>query len=594
MGLTVRISSRISIVSLAISGLVALAFLAGLGCPQPGNNGSNGATDFPSLGVDTKFIDLGGVSSTAPASFSISNVGSGKLDYQISSYTSSTTMAPVQGSLTSESQIISLNIDVSSIETGPFGIPGMYSDMVTVESNGGLAQVEISGVKVEGSNPVITSVVPNFGAAGDTVTISGANFNGGTGLMAVAPKVFFGESEAEITGAGTGSITVTVPDGISGNNFNVRVLTGAYSQPAPVDFYLSNTDVRAQSAGGLIRDKNNGQPIDNAYIELTGQDTVHAAVTGPSGRFTLSPPPSIGVYVLRAGRDGYLWKTNIVAIDSLADIDVTIELTPILRQDFQQTVYAYVVGEVYADAYGSYESPDYILVEPEVILENIGLIDVSDFIWAPQDQCVVIDLASDFSDTAGVIWDYEEEFAVGLDAGEPIRFGGAAEGGDVLLYHSYDLDDPYEVDENSQYENLTFHQGQMVSFDAPGGFGISAFSFQTRLPRVISGLPSLGEPVTLDPTGPTPYVLRWTSSQQPGTRVWLMIMPTVGFSTKIMICNLVDDGRFVIPGPKIAKLGLSSANFFSYRVSTKLVPLTYPEDTWLMVFSQSYSLISEQ
>ncbi|MFC1736863.1 SUMF1/EgtB/PvdO family nonheme iron enzyme [Candidatus Hydrogenedentota bacterium] len=290
------------------------------------------------LKLDTGFMDFGGVSTSVIDTFEISNLGSGTLNYDLFSYKTETSFTPVSGTVTNAAQSVTVTLDLTAFEAGPFDVPSIYSDTITVESDGGRRSVEVSAIKVEGAGPVITYVVPNHGQAEDSVTIRGANFTEGEATKdrvrrqtATMPTVFFGELLATVTSSDASTIEVIVPETIvddGSQDYEVTVVVGSEeSAPATIDFTGSAEDVTPTSIMGRVSD--GGSPIPNATVEFRdGAERIFAATTNAAGDFQFTPPPPIGIYSARVVASGY--RVRSIMIPCRRDLDevVNIEIDP--------------------------------------------------------------------------------------------------------------------------------------------------------------------------------------------------------------------------------------------------------------------------
>ena len=87
-----------------------------------------------------------------------------------------------------------------------------------------------------GPEPELYSIYPNAGASGSIVAILGANFD-----PAISENhVMFGSSDAEVTYAGFGALTVRVPNLESGD-YEISVNTGGLVRRVPQMFTIINS-----------------------------------------------------------------------------------------------------------------------------------------------------------------------------------------------------------------------------------------------------------------------------------------------------------------------------------------------------------------
>ncbi|MFC1734993.1 SUMF1/EgtB/PvdO family nonheme iron enzyme [Candidatus Hydrogenedentota bacterium] len=297
-------------------------------CAGPTGEGTN------SLNVSKASIDFGGVSTTASDSFQIVGTGDGELTYSLSCYEAETSFTPDSGSVSGDGQTIAVTIDLSRFESGLFGIPSIYADVITVESSDGQESVEVFATKVEGAMPVISYVVPNYGDPGDSVTLRGANFITTEASKAAAasegqtaPRVYFDEIEATVKSYDGTTIDIDVPPSVlsdASRDYEVTVVAGIEeSDPAPVDFTGSDETIRPLSVSGHIYVA--GSPLSGATVELRdGAGTSFTAATDTNGDFAFASVPPIGTYIARCSADDYRSRTVTVALirDTTAVIDL--------------------------------------------------------------------------------------------------------------------------------------------------------------------------------------------------------------------------------------------------------------------------------
>ncbi|HVS95835.1 MAG TPA: FG-GAP-like repeat-containing protein [Puia sp.] len=147
---------------------------------------------------------------------------------------------------------------------------------------------------VFGTHPVISSVTPNSGPVGATVTITGSNFS----AVATDNIVRFGTIRASVTSASTSSLTVVIPAGVSYEPISVTTgrQTAWSSQPfnstfaGPGGAFTANTFAPRQDlpggGAGIVADlDDDGQPD---LIYALGNNIVYRRNTSARGaiRFT--------------------------------------------------------------------------------------------------------------------------------------------------------------------------------------------------------------------------------------------------------------------------------------------------------------------
>jgi hypothetical protein len=105
--------------------------------------------------------------------------------------------------------------------------PGNQSD-VTAPSNYSVRVYKVGGIGgAIGAPPAVSGISPSSGSAagGTTVTVSGSDLGGATGVE-------FGSNPGSITSSSASSLTVTSPPGIFGSTVDVRVVTPGGESPA--------------------------------------------------------------------------------------------------------------------------------------------------------------------------------------------------------------------------------------------------------------------------------------------------------------------------------------------------------------------------
>lgn len=145
-----------------------------------------------------------------------------------------------------------------------------------------------------GSLPTISSISPTSGKPGDSITITGTNFD----TTPANNVVFFGGAEATVTAATATQLTVTVPEGASHDPIHVLASGRAARSPVPfsptyagvaktitAEIYASPTVL---SPGTTTRGVVTGDFDEDGFIDIavTNQGTPSVAVyrsTGKSG-----------------------------------------------------------------------------------------------------------------------------------------------------------------------------------------------------------------------------------------------------------------------------------------------------------------------
>ncbi|HTE28712.1 IPT/TIG domain-containing protein [Flavitalea sp.] len=118
------------------------------------------------------------------------------------------------------------------------------------------------------SQPVITSVSPQSGTIGSTVTLNGVNFS----TVPAENIVYFGAVRASVTSSGSGTITVAVPAGAGYCPISITVngLTAYSSSPFLVRYPGGALTEGAFTYAGTLDDVSNSETIDMASGDFDG------------------------------------------------------------------------------------------------------------------------------------------------------------------------------------------------------------------------------------------------------------------------------------------------------------------------------------
>jgi hypothetical protein len=176
----------------------------------------------------------------------------------------------------------------------------------TYDTVHGVQSLHLSDFEVVNLTPIVTSLSPTHGAAGDTITVIGQNFSGSAGHL----SVFFGGSasalgtpSATVAVTDDAHVTATVPTGLSGT-VNVRVLSGIYGSAAndvadgangnvhnyegnalpgggPIFGYGISAIVSADSFSVTAGSSSTGSPTSGS--SSTGSSSTGSSSTGTSG-----------------------------------------------------------------------------------------------------------------------------------------------------------------------------------------------------------------------------------------------------------------------------------------------------------------------
>lgn len=121
-----------------------------------------------------------------------------------------------------------------------------------------------SFVKAQCNAPIVNSFTPNTGFIGSSVVITGANFD----AIPANNQVFFGATQATVTAASFGQLTVTVPVGATYGPVSVRNACNLIgSSTYPFNGIFCGTTVTAQTYNTLTYSK----PVSGGY-QMLSQD----------------------------------------------------------------------------------------------------------------------------------------------------------------------------------------------------------------------------------------------------------------------------------------------------------------------------------
>ena len=141
---------------------------------------SNGGTEtisvtaskeVPDLSVSTSSLDFG--SSITSSSFNITNSGTGSLTWSVGDDRTWININPTSGETTSESDPVSVSVDLSSLGAGT------YTGTITITSNGGTATISVSASKEVADLSVSTNEL-DFGSSETNKNFNISNIGNGT------------------------------------------------------------------------------------------------------------------------------------------------------------------------------------------------------------------------------------------------------------------------------------------------------------------------------------------------------------------------------------------------------------------------------
>jgi Domain of unknown function (DUF1929)/Concanavalin A-like lectin/glucanases superfamily/Glyoxal oxidase N-terminus/IPT/TIG domain/Galactose oxidase, central domain len=204
---------------------------------------------------------------------------------------------------------------------------GASTGRIAVTTAHGTATSSADFTVTSASAPTVTGFAPASGPVGTTVTIDGSNFTGATNVTFAGVEAgFMVDSATQITavvptGAGTGPIAVTTPDGTatSSSNFTVTALapsiTGFTPASGPVGTTVridgSNfTGATNVTFAGTAASFTVDSATQITAVVPAGASTGRIAVTTPDGTATSSADFTVTTYrgtVLSDGPAGY-WR----------------------------------------------------------------------------------------------------------------------------------------------------------------------------------------------------------------------------------------------------------------------------------------------
>ena len=292
-------------------------------------NVSNGATGNVSVTTTNGTASLGGFIYLGPAisSFTPSSAGfNGQITITGTGFTGTTTVS-IGGIMVASFNVINDNTIIAVVTNGSSG-------NVSVTSPGGTAIK--SGFIFSG--PKITSISPESGAVGTTVTITGNGFKSDlTGNI-----VLFGGVKAIVTSASTNSLTVISPPGA--NYQPVTVTTGNYVGYAPKPFIVT-TACSANDIAASFSTRTDFSFLTNMtaisttdldgdgkldFIGVTNQNVSYFRNRGFNGVIIFDPARSIGnnnsnpAISLTLGDLNGDGKPDVITTNSLGNITICI------------------------------------------------------------------------------------------------------------------------------------------------------------------------------------------------------------------------------------------------------------------------------
>lgn len=176
----------------------------------------------PEIAVQPQSIDFG--TSQLNATFVISNIGIGVLNFNITKNAEWLLVNPVSGSVTTNPVTISVSVNRSVVGYGN------YSDVIQITSNGGNKQVNVMMTNQDPNAPllVVTPLQLNFGATLSTLNLNISNSGAGNLIWtATKDQSWIGLSPTTGTNAGVINVTVNRNGLPGGQNFSGNVIVNS-------------------------------------------------------------------------------------------------------------------------------------------------------------------------------------------------------------------------------------------------------------------------------------------------------------------------------------------------------------------------------
>ncbi|MGO9601765.1 MAG: IPT/TIG domain-containing protein, partial [Isosphaeraceae bacterium] len=169
-----------------------------------------------------------------------------------------------------------------------------WNDNDIQDSTHGLKSLTFSDFEVVNLTPAVTGLGASSGAAGSTVTVTGANFSGAAGHL----QVFFGNTAATgvtvlddshvtaVVPAGTGTVDVRVQSGVTSpdtQNIENPVFGYGTSAVTAADRFTFTTDPPAAATHLAIAAPASATADQSISVTVTAQNTSNSTVTNYTG-----------------------------------------------------------------------------------------------------------------------------------------------------------------------------------------------------------------------------------------------------------------------------------------------------------------------
>jgi len=226
----------------------------------------------PELSVQPTVIDFGTSQSTS--SITISNIGIGSLDFNVTKNANWLQVNPVSGSVTNNPVSINVTVDRNLVSYGS------YSDVIHINSNGGNNQVSVTMIKQDPNAPLL-SVSPsqlNFGASLSSLNLNISNAGAGNLNWSLSKDQSWINLNPT-SGTNSGTVTVTVSrNGLpTGQNFNGNITITSNGGNKTIPLTISTGLPYSGSWNTLTSNLSGINPESNAILSVVNSNNIWVA-----------------------------------------------------------------------------------------------------------------------------------------------------------------------------------------------------------------------------------------------------------------------------------------------------------------------------